>query len=87
ISGAPAKVTVVGGNGQSTPINSTYGTLLQVEVTDAYGNPVTGVAVTFSASQSGASGTFNAVATVPTNALGIATAPAFTANDKAGTFV
>jgi hypothetical protein len=28
ISGAPAKVTVVGGNGQSTPINSIYGTLL-----------------------------------------------------------
>jgi len=86
ISGAPAKVTVVGGNGQSTPINSIFGTLLQVEVTDAYGNPVTGVAVTFNAPHSGASGTFNAVTTVPTNALGIATAPEFTANDIAGMF-
>jgi streptogramin lyase len=86
VSGAPAKVTVVGGNGQSTAINSIFGTLLQVEVTDAYGNAVAGVAVTFSAPQSGPSGTFNAVTTVPTNALGIATAPAFTANGMAGTF-
>ncbi len=86
MSGAPAKVTVVGGNGQSAPINSIFGTLLQVEVTDAYGNPVTGAAVTFSAPQSGASGNFNAVTTLPTNALGIATAPALTANDVAGSF-
>jgi hypothetical protein len=85
-SGAPAKIAVAGGNGQSAPVNSAYGTLLQVEVTDAYGNPVAGVAATFSTPQSGPSGTFNAVSTVPTNALGIATAPRFTANDIAGTF-
>jgi len=60
--------------------------LLYVEVTDAYGNLVTGVAVTFSAPQSGASGAWSAVTTVPTDVFGIATSPAFTANGIAGTF-
>jgi len=86
ISGTPAKIVVAGGNGQSTRVDTAYGTLLQVEVTDRYGNAVADVPVTFSAPKSGPSGTFNALATVPTNTLGIATAPAFTANNIPGTF-
>ena len=47
---------------------------------DQYGNPVAGALVTFAAPSSGASGTFAGTETVETNSLGVATAPAFTAN-------
>ncbi len=84
--GAPALLTVIGSNTQNTPIGAPYATLMQVEVTDAFNNPVANVPVTFTAPAVGVSGTFNALPTVPTNALGIATAPAFTANQIEGSF-
>jgi hypothetical protein len=59
---------------------------MQVLVTDSGGNGVPGVSVTFSAPVSGASGTFGGAATVITDASGIATAPAFTANTVAGSY-
>ena len=43
--------------------------------------------MTFALPTGGASGTFDALATVPTNALGIATAPALTANQLKGSFI
>ena len=65
-----------------------------VAVTDAYGNPVSGVVVTFSAPVRGASGTFARsrngrarVVRVGTNALGIAVAPVFTANRAQGGYI
>jgi streptogramin lyase len=84
--GEPASITPSGSLSQNTPVGLAYGTLLQATVRDAFGNPVPNVAVTFAAPTVGASGTFNAVTTVPTNALGVATAPAFTANQIPGNF-
>jgi hypothetical protein len=82
----PASMTPIAGPPQNTPIGFAYGTRLQALVSDSVGNPVANVPVTFTAPAAGASGTFDAFATVPTNALGIATAPAFTANLIAGPF-
>ncbi len=84
--GAPKTITAVSGPPLNAPINTSYGNLLQAEVVDAYGNPVANIPVTFAAPLAGPSGTFDALTTVPTNALGIATAPAFTANHILGTF-
>jgi hypothetical protein len=61
---------------------------LQVTVADKYGNPVSGVSVTFTAPASGASGTFsngkNSI-TVTTNASGVASEQ-FTANKSKGKY-
>ena len=45
-----------------------------------------GVAVTFTAPSTGASGTFGGTATVNTDSQGIATSPVLTANSQAGAF-
>jgi hypothetical protein len=61
---------------------------LQAKVTDAFGNPVGGVKVTFTAPATGAGGTFGgkATATALSGANGVASAPTFTANTRAGGF-
>jgi hypothetical protein len=61
---------------------------LQARVLDAFGNPVKGVHVMFTAPASGAGGAFagKVSATVVTNALGVAMAPTLTANRQAGAF-
>lgn len=82
--GAPASMTIAGGNGQSTLINTAFATALSVSVADSYGNAAAGASVTFSAPASGPSGAFGGPASVTANAAGIATAPALTANNLAG---
>jgi hypothetical protein len=86
----PAVITKTAGDGQSTTGGQAFATALQVQVTDANGIALPGVAVTFTVTPgaSGASGTFSATPPmpVPTNSNGIATAPALTANSIAGTF-
>ena len=84
--GAPASVSVVAGNGQSAAIGTTFATAMQVLVIDSFGNPGSGINVTFSAPGSGPSGTFagKSPVVILTNASGIATAPAFTANSTPG---
>jgi uncharacterized repeat protein (TIGR01451 family) len=75
-----------GGTPQSTIINTAFGTQFQATVTES-GNPISGVTVTFTAPESGPSGTFPGnvtSATALTNASGVATAPTFTANGTAG---
>jgi hypothetical protein len=84
--GLPATVTAAAGTPQNTPIGSAYGSLLQAKVVDAFGNPLANVLVNFAAPLAGPSGTFNALTVVPTNTLGIATAPGFSANHVQGTF-
>jgi hypothetical protein len=84
--GAAGDIAVVGGNGQNTTIGSAFSQVLQVLVTDSLGNPISGESVTFTAPASGPSGVFSKPATVQTNAQGIATAPAFTANQQIGNF-
>lgn len=84
--GAAASITVAGGGSQNILNGSPFGTHLEVLVADIYGNPVANAAVTFVAPGGGASGVFSARTTVPTNALGIGTAPSFTANKVQGSY-
>ena len=85
LAGPPASITATAGTPQSAIINSAFATRLQATVKDSSNNPVSGVTVTFAAPGSGASGTFaGGVTTATTNASGVATAAAFTANNTAG---
>jgi adhesin/invasin len=83
---SPVVITAFQGDGQQATINTVYGSALQALVKDSFGNVVSGVSVTFTAPASGASATFSGTATVITNASGIATSPAMTANAQAGPF-
>jgi len=83
--GPPASITATAGTPQTTTINTAFSTQLQATVKDAGNNLVSGAIVTFTAPASGASGGFaGGVNTATTNANGVATAPAFTANGTAG---
>jgi len=81
---APATITANSSTTpQLTPINTAFAVPLSVTALDAFGNPVPGVSVTFTAPASGASGTFSNstnTITVNTDPTGIATAGTFTAN-------
>jgi hypothetical protein len=76
---APANLGLVSGNNQTAPTNTALSQPLVVEVTDAGGNPVSGVSVTFSAP----SGTF-AGAPATTGADGTASV-AYTTGSSGGT--
>ena len=85
--GAPASTAATAGTPQTATVNTAFATQLAATVKDAYGNPVPGATVTFTAPASGASGTFaGGVNTATTNAQGVATAAAFTANTTAGVY-
>ena len=90
VSPGPASViTAVAGNNQSTPISTTFATALSAKVTDANNNPISGEVVTFTAPISGASGTFGNASNIyiaATDASGIVTTTAFTANSVAGSY-
>jgi hypothetical protein len=83
---SPAAITALVGSSQSAASGATFGTPLEVLVTDAFGNPVGGASVTFAAPTTGPGGTFAGAATVMTNDLGLALAPAFTANGVTGSY-
>ncbi len=84
----PPNELIIGQPASST-VGQNYVPPLSVRVTDYYGNVISGATVTFTAPASGPSGTFSGsrTATATTNAKGVATAPAFTANTKAGSFL
>jgi hypothetical protein len=86
--GGAAALTVTGGNNQSTGINTAFATPLAVKVTDSSGNPVSNVTVTFTVNPAanGAGASFAGGNTAVTNAAGVATASALTANNKAGAY-
>lgn len=84
--GAAANIVASGGTPQSTTVSTAFATALQALVRDAFNNPVPGVNVTFAAPGAGASGTFAGGPTVLTNASGVATASAFTANATSGSY-
>ena len=91
--GPPAAIAVAPGSpsssGQIQVPGSAFTYPLSAKVTDAAGNPISGVTVTFTAPSSGASGTFTGgsrVVTAVTNSIGIATSTTFTANSTQGTF-
>lgn len=89
ITGPPTSVLAITGTPQSTLIGAAFPTVFTAKVTDVGGNALSGVFVTFAVTPAGngASGTFGGTTTVSTNASGIATAPAFTANTVAGSYV
>jgi hypothetical protein len=85
--GAAASITATVGTPQAAHVNTAFAKNLVATVEDAFGNPISGVTVTFNAPLSGASGTFaGGVNTAVTNGLGRATAPVFTANTIVGTY-
>jgi len=88
LAGLPASVFATAGTPQSAAVNTAFATALRATVRDAGGNPVSGVTVTFTAPTTGASAVFgsSATTTATTNAGGIATAPALTANSQAGSY-
>src|SRR5207247_1693150 len=50
--GAASSINVTAGDGQSAVVNTAFASLLQVRVTDVFGNAVSGVSVTFAAPSS-----------------------------------
>ncbi len=87
IAGPASTIAATAGTPQSTTVNTVFATNLQATVKDSSNNSVSGVTVTFSAPGSGASGSFaGGVVTAITNASGVATAAAFTANGTAGSY-
>ncbi len=89
VAGPAASLMISGGNNQSATAGGVFSQNLQVTITDGGGNPVPNVIVTFTAPTGPgiSTGTFTgglSTAQANTNSSGIATAPAFTANTKAG---
>ncbi len=85
----PASITATGGTPQSAGVGAAFATALQATVRDAANAAIPNITVTFTAPGSGASGTFAGgltSITASTNASGIATATAFTANNTAGSY-
>jgi len=68
IAGSSATVTVSGGNNQTGTAGASLSQALSVVVTDQYGNPVSGVSVTFS--DGGAGGSFSSPNPTTTNSSG-----------------
>ena len=89
--GAPAGLAAQSGGGQAATISSGFGSPLVAIVTDANGNGVPGVSVTFTAPASGASLIFATTGantqTVVTAADGTATSSAMTANATSSPYV
>ena len=87
-------LTATSGANQSATVNAAFTNKLVATATDAYGNGVSGVAVTFAAPSSGASATFAACSSNPqaysctqtTGANGQATSSTFTANGTNGAY-
>ena len=91
LASSPTTITATSGTGQSSVVGAAFAGPLVATVTDAGGNPVSGVPVTFTAPSTGASGTFatNPVAatdTETTDATGAATSQVFTANATIGSY-
>jgi hypothetical protein len=83
-----ASISATSGTPQTAPINTAFGAPLIATVRDSDGNPLPNVTVTFSSPTSGAGGTFaGGVNTAVTNASGVATSAAFTANATSGSYV
>jgi len=91
---SPNAMTLVAGTPQTATLNSAYATGLQAALTNTDGCAVSsgaaGVAVTFTAPSSGASGVFSAsgtnTVTVGADSSGAVSAPTFTANGIAGSY-
>lgn len=97
--GRPATITPGAAAGESTSVGTRFPIRLAVTVVDENDNPVPGALVGFAAPARGASGSFLVprrgrrhpararIVRVATDAKGVAVAPAFAANSRAGGFV
>ena len=85
IAGAVVSIAATSGTPQSATVNSAFAAPMVVTVT-SNGAPVSGALVKFIAPSSGASVNFAGVNTATTNARGVATSAAFTANGSVGTY-
>ena len=83
--GAATTIAVVSGSGQSTTVATAFTHSLVADVTDQYGNPVSGVTVTFAGPVSGAGVSFPSGTTATTGTNGQASVP-ITAGTTAGSF-
>ncbi len=81
VAGAASLIAKNGGDAQSATVNTTVVTPPSVKVTDAFGNPVAGVTVTFAVASGGGSVTG---ATAVSNAAGIATVGSWKLGTTAG---
>ncbi|HET7489637.1 MAG TPA: hypothetical protein VFJ85_17045 [Acidimicrobiales bacterium] len=92
INGPVALISAVAGTPQTTTAGDSFATPLQAKLVDASHNPIFDAAVTFTAPTSGASGVFSmggqtaATVVAYTDGSGVATAPAFVANNTGGTY-
>jgi hypothetical protein len=82
--GPPTNVKAASGTPQTAAVGKQFANALQVVVTDAFGNPIPGAVVAFSAPATGASAVLSA-ATATTSAAGIASVTA-TANKESGSY-
>ncbi len=88
LTNTPPIITVLSTSPQRAPLNTAFGTVLAVKVTNVAGVPVSGWTITFAAPASGASGSFvGGINTATTNGSGVATAPSFVANNIPGPYV
>lgn len=83
----PVQIITTGGTPQTATVVTDFTRLLEILVTDQYGNPMPGVAVIFAAPGTGAGALFGAAATLTatTDAAGLARASA-TANSVSGSY-
>lgn len=84
LAGAPSNLLILGGNNQSTIVNTAFSSPLSVRVTDPYGNPISGTLVAFTAPLAGASGQ-NTNLSLSTDSSGTVST-AYSANTIAGRY-
>lgn len=85
----PAKLVLVSGSGQAAAVSTPFDQPLKVRAVDEHGDPVAGVLVRFALPAAGASARFEGdrlAVDAATDAQGVATSPAFAANDVAGAY-
>jgi hypothetical protein len=89
IAGPPTALAAGAASSESAAVGARFPVRLAVTVSDADGNAVAGVVVTFAAPSGGAGGSFGRARSVGvrTNAAGIAVAPPFTAGGTPGGYV
>ena len=81
-SGAATQIAVNGGNNQSATVATSVAIAPSVKVTDAQGNAVSGVSVTFAVASG--SGSLASTGVVTTDSTGVATSPTWTLGTIAG---
>jgi uncharacterized protein (DUF1800 family) len=88
VAGPPKVLNILSVATQSAQVLATFAQPLSVQVLDAYGNPASGIEVTFTAPTSGPTGTFagEPVGTVRSDTKGVAVAPGLVAGARAGQY-